>query len=67
MSQMIGADWPTIRDAVRELGVSDTYVAHLIRERRLSATRTRLVWLIDPKSLATLEAERRARQLKRSA
>jgi excisionase family DNA binding protein len=67
MGETVGADWPVVRDAVRELDVSSAYVARLIRDRRIRAVRTRLGYLIDPASLAAFAAERIARQRKRSA
>jgi hypothetical protein len=67
MSQMVGADWPAVRDSTRALAVSDTYIARLIRQRRLHAVRTRLGYLIDPVSLAAFAAERAARQQQKAS
>jgi excisionase family DNA binding protein len=67
--EMVGSDWPAVRDAMRTLDVSDTYVARLIRQGRIRAVHTRLGYLIDPESLAAFAAERttRARLMKRGA
>jgi hypothetical protein len=69
---MTGTDvvsWPSVRDVVRDLGVSQTYVSQLIRAKppRLRAVRTRLGWLVDPASVAAFRAERERRQRERSA
>jgi hypothetical protein len=63
--EMVGADWPAVRDAVRDLGFSSGYVARLIRQQRIRAVRTRLGYLIDPASLAAFEAEHAAHSPRR--
>jgi hypothetical protein len=64
---MTVAEWPSVRDVVRELDLSQVYVNRLVRQGRLHAVRTRLGWLVDPQSVAEFQAEREARQQKRSA
>jgi hypothetical protein len=60
--KMTVAAWPSIRDVVRELDLSQVYINRLVRQGRLRAVRTRLGWLVDPASVAALEAERVARK-----
>jgi len=57
------AEWPAVRDVVRELDLSQVYINRLVRQGRLRAVRTRLGWLVDPESVKTYarqRAERRA-------
>jgi hypothetical protein len=56
------ATWPAVRDVVRELGLSQCYINQLIHGGRLDAVRTRLGWLVDPKSVMAFAAEREARK-----
>lgn len=44
--------------AARQLGLSVTYVHHLIADGKLSATKTPLGWLVDGHDLQRLAAER---------
>jgi len=67
VAQVIESDWPSVRDATRQLDVSNVYVLRMIRQQRIRAARTRLGWLLDPRSLAAFEAERAARLRKRTA
>jgi hypothetical protein len=52
--------WPAVRDVVGETHLSATYVLRLIKTGRLDAVRTRLGLLVDPASVARLQAERKA-------
>ncbi len=63
---MTVAEWPSVRDVVRELDLSQVYVNRLVRLGRLRAVRTRLGWLVDPASVAAFETERAARKAARS-
>jgi ribosomal protein S13 len=57
------AEWPSVRDVVRELDLSQPYVNRLVRSGALRGIRTRLGWLVDPDSVKTYarqRAERRA-------
>jgi hypothetical protein len=53
--------WPTVRDAMYEMHLSQSRVVQLIYSGELRAVRTGLGWLVDPESLATLQAKRAAR------
>jgi len=52
--------WPAVRDVVRETGLSQARISQLVRAGSLHAVRTRLGWLIDPQSVAALQAARAA-------
>jgi hypothetical protein len=63
-------EWPSVRDVMRDLDMSQVYVNRLVNQGRLRAVRTRLGWLVDPESVAEFRAAREARpqsQRKRSA
>jgi hypothetical protein len=61
------AEWPAVRDVVRDIGISQGYVSRLIKSGQLDAMKTRLGWLLDPASVAAFQAKREARQRARSA
>jgi hypothetical protein len=61
------AEWASIRDAMRELDLSQPYVNRLVRGGKLRAVRTRLGWLVDPESVATFAQERAAKRAARIA
>jgi excisionase family DNA binding protein len=58
-------DWPSIRDVTRTLDLSAPYVLRLIHRGDLEAYRTRIGWLVDPKSVEEWEAQRAARKTAR--
>gem|GEM_PF-6770142 len=60
------AEWPSIRDIVRELDLSQPYVNRLVRSGALHGVRTRLGWLIDPESVKTYARERAASPRRRA-
>jgi hypothetical protein len=60
MSTPLDVTWPAVRDVMRETGLSQSRISQLIRAGSLHAVKTRLGWLIDPESVATLQAERAA-------
>jgi len=55
-------EWPAIRDVMRQLDVSQPYVLRLIQAGRIRAYRTRLGWLVDPRSVRAFEERRAARR-----
>jgi len=61
------AEWPAVRDVVRELDLSQVYVNRLVRQGRLRAVRTRLGWLVDPESVQAYARERAQRRAVRAA
>jgi excisionase family DNA binding protein len=67
MSPIGVINWPNVRDVAKQLDVSPVYVNRLVHQRRLEAVRTRLGFLIDPERAAAFQAERAARQRRRSA
>jgi hypothetical protein len=62
MTEADAATWPAVRDAMRVTTLSQARISQLIHSGRLRAVRTRLGWLINPTSLAALQAERAARK-----
>ncbi len=62
MAQVIEADWPAVRDVMRQLDLSQPYITKLIHRQRLAAVRTRLGWLVDPDSVRAFDAHRQARK-----
>jgi hypothetical protein len=61
------AEWPAVRDVVRELDLSQVYINRLVRQGRLRAVRTRLGWLVDPKSVRAYAQERAEKRAGRIA
>ena len=45
----------TVTDAVRELGVTTTYIYTLLREQRLDAVKTDKTWLISRASVMEMK------------
>ncbi len=60
METPLDVTWPAVRDVMRTTGLSQARISQLIRAGHLRAVKTRLGWLIDPQSVAALQAERAA-------
>lgn len=54
-------DWPSIRDAAETLHMATPSVWRLIQTNHLEAARTRLGYLVDPRSVAAYAEQRHAR------
>lgn len=55
------ASWLNVRDPGKALDLSVGYIHVLMRMGKLRGVRTRAGWLIDPRSVAELKAERATR------
>jgi hypothetical protein len=60
MTATDASTWPSIADVVRATGLSQSVIHRHVASGKLFAVRTRLGWLVEPESVAALQAERAA-------